>query len=1129
MIGGPASGEGNLISGNSGDGIDILGLTASGNTIQGNVIGLDASQSDTFGNSGEGIYISNQASGNLIGGIAAGAGNLVNNDSGVAIDLEDGATSNAIEGNTITTGSNSDDDDDDEGSGSAILVDGASNNTIGGTTAGAGNQIKSGSDGVDIYSATGVAVRGNSIYVNYGLGIYLDSNTNANNVENSPSVTSATLVGTASPAWTIVVDGTLDSTPLTSFSIDLYTSFNSNQTGEVYLTTVKVTTNKLGLADWTANVSPEALTGFCLTATATDPGNNTSQFSDSFILDVDGDGIPDGEEAAATNNGDGNGDGIPDRFQPNVASLYSYTLAAPAGTQFENVSTAFSSGPNPPSQAEVSPYGMISFELAGLTPGQAVTVQILVPSYITFNAYYIYGPTPDDPTPHWDTFAYNGTTGAQVSGQTITLHLVDGQRGDTDLAANGVIQELGVPVEGPQTFVVTNTNDSGPGSLRQAILDANAGPAINNIDFDIGSGPQAIYPLSVLPAITNPVIIDATTQPGYTGTPLITIDGIDNQYLASDPPFVPGGPFDWVGLDITAGDTTVKGLIIQGFGSRNDIPVLGTNQIAVMGGGSGIVLEDNGGDVIEDDVIGQADLTYTNGTGIQINSSNNQIGGPSPLDRNLIVGNEYNGIAIQGGFDDNVIEGNVISGNGGFGIQLGNDADDNVFEGNLIGVAADGTTPEGNGQDGILMIGSSANTIGGTAAGAGNVIAYNGGSTTPGNAAAGFGVAWEGTHDSNIGNSILGNSIFDNASIGIAVVADYDSQTYPLGTPPPVVADAGYRLGGELAGTHAGTLELPNYPNLSSAQLVGGNTVFQGRFNGQPNETYRIEFFSSASFNASSFGDGQTYLGFINVTTDATGNASFTATLPTVNASEGFATATATAPDGATSQFSPRLAIGEVLGSVFVVNTTEDDDDGVADPGHMTLRDAIIAANEHPGLDTIEFDIGSGVQTITLNGDLPAITDPVIIDATTQPGYSGTPLIVLQGTYNYFAELRGPGGLRATPFRRRHHGPRAGVSKLPGRDRRFRVPRWKRHSRLFHRYLRHRHGRANNGLRNRAWQFEQHHRRNHTRCAEPDLERFRRWTRAFRLGQPGRGQPDRNRCHGDEAIGASPRHFHQRR
>src|SRR5260370_22422906 len=71
------------------------------------------------------------------------------------------------------------------------------------------------------------------------------------------------------------------------------------------------------------------------------------------------------------------------------------------------------------------------------------------------------------------------------------------------------------------TFTVINTNDSGPGSLRQAILDANANAGPDTIRFSISSGPQAIAPLSPLPTITDPVTIDGTTQPGYSGAPLI--------------------------------------------------------------------------------------------------------------------------------------------------------------------------------------------------------------------------------------------------------------------------------------------------------------------------------------------------------------------------------------------------------------------------------------------------------------------------------------------------------------------------------------------------------------------------------------------------------------------------------
>src|SRR5262249_54863931 len=76
-------------------------------------------------------------------------------------------------------------------------------------------------------------------------------------------------------------------------------------------------------------------------------------------------------------------------------------------------------------------------------------------------------------------------------------------------------------------FTVTNTNNSGPGSLRQAILDANSTAAADVIQFRVGSGPRDLRPTSPLPEIVNPVTLDGTTQPGYSdsGTPLITRGG----------------------------------------------------------------------------------------------------------------------------------------------------------------------------------------------------------------------------------------------------------------------------------------------------------------------------------------------------------------------------------------------------------------------------------------------------------------------------------------------------------------------------------------------------------------------------------------------------------------------------
>jgi hypothetical protein len=73
-------------------------------------------------------------------------------------------------------------------------------------------------------------------------------------------------------------------------------------------------------------------------------------------------------------------------------------------------------------------------------------------------------------------------------------------------------------------FTVINANDSGAGSLRQAILDSNTLGGANVIHFVIGTGPVTITPLSVFSSITDALIIDGTTQPGYAGSPLIVID-----------------------------------------------------------------------------------------------------------------------------------------------------------------------------------------------------------------------------------------------------------------------------------------------------------------------------------------------------------------------------------------------------------------------------------------------------------------------------------------------------------------------------------------------------------------------------------------------------------------------------
>ena len=224
----------------------------------------------------------------------------------------------------------------------------------------------------------------------------------------------------------------------------------------------------------------------------------------------------------------------------------------------------------------------------------------------------------------------------------------------------------------------------------------------------------------------------------------------------------------------------------------------------------------------------------------------------------------------------------IGSRNAGIGIA-GTDTSGIVVEGNSIGVGADGHTPIPNGYGVWLFGGTSNNTIGGTAAGAGNVIADNDSA----------GVLLDQYYLAPIttGNAILGNSIYNNGGLGI------DINRTPLGQGPdgPNPNDPG--------DADVGNNNLQNYPVLTSVVSGSGSTTIQGTLNSTPNSTFRVEFFSNTTVDPSGYGEGEHYLGFANVTTDASGNASFNITLAAATGGE-FITATATDSAGNTSEFS---------------------------------------------------------------------------------------------------------------------------------------------------------------------------------------------------------------------------------
>ncbi|MBA2622612.1 MAG: hypothetical protein H0U88_03195, partial [Chthoniobacterales bacterium] len=209
--------------------------------------------------------------------------------------------------------------------------------------------------------------------------------------------------------------------------------------------------------------------------------------------------------------------------------------------------------------------------------------------------------------------------------------------------------------------------------------------------------------------------------------------------------------------------------------------------------------------------------------------------------------------------------GNVISGNAGSGIALAA-APNALVQGNLIGTQKDGISPLGNGGSGVALgfqtggaFGGGPDTIGGTVAGARNTIAFNGAAGI--HAIVGFfggsGSAGQGQH------TILGNSIFSNGGLGI-----------DLGGVGP--NDTGDADGGINSGQ--------NFPTITSVTNGGGNTAIAGTLNSNASTNYRIEFFANDAIDPSGFGEGQTFLGFVNVTTNASGNASFNASFPQIAA-----------------------------------------------------------------------------------------------------------------------------------------------------------------------------------------------------------------------------------------------------
>ena len=459
-------------------------------------------------------------------------------------------------------------------------------------------------------------------------------------------------------------------------------------------------------------------------------------------------------------------------------------------------------------------------------------------------------------------------------------------------AATFVVNDLGdAPLGGAMCTGMPN-----PCTLRAAIQAANANADADTIQFDFSGGQVTISPTSALPPIVNPVTIDGyaldagypnTMAVGHNAIIRIRIDGLNAG------PNVPGLVF----LS-GASNSMLRGVAITRFGAHG-VMLSGQNiansliEVSVTGNFIG-----TDGTGVGDDATG---LLANAGSGIFINdlARNAMVGGDLPAERNLIVAHgTQTGVALFNA-PQNQIRNNYIGTNRagdsrratavGVSLHSSNNAlvNDNTIgasnlgvfitgdsgatnysflQGNRIGVGTNGTAITAPGsQHGVYIINAGTTSpqrvkVGGFDPGEGNLIAHWGGDgiRVERNAAAAPDLRY---------HQWAGNSIHSNGGLGIELI---DTATGlgagHISAAPPTV-NAGQR-----------------YPFIVGATGNAAGTVVNFEFAGASSASYRMEVFVNATCDASNFGEGQTYLGAVEITTDSGGTYTGTAALPAVPA-----------------------------------------------------------------------------------------------------------------------------------------------------------------------------------------------------------------------------------------------------
>jgi streptogramin lyase len=869
----------NVIVGNGDAGVEI-GPTSggAGNVVQNNFIGLPAlSSGPALGNGGDGIFIHGTATNTSITGntVANNAGNGVDIQGTTGQALSTTVTSNSIRANALY----------------GVQVLGATGNVIGGSTITAGNTISENRlGGIALLDTSNDQVLGNFIGTdsnglqalgNGGPGVLIDASSHTIAIGGTSSLYDGNVIA-ANAGGGILLFGTANTIQGNRIGTDISGSKTVDPQGRSLGNPFGVAIaqqdgqggfgNLIGgteagahniIAGSPGNASASGATG---SGIALLPGTHDNAIQGNFIV-ANQDGILAFD--SSTNLIGGVGAGVANTITFNANNGVSVQGNSLDDLILSNAIYANSSlgiAVAPTANGGIAPPVLTAAaNFSGLTTVQGTYAGTPGTSYLL----QFFANPPSDPGAG-RVLIGSATVSTDSAGMALFSVAFPVGTGIfiTATASRGGVgtSQFSTPVFiSPLPFTVVNTNDSGPGSLRQAILNANLHPGVDTINFLIpGPGPYVIDLLSPV-VVTDPAIIDGYTQPGARPN---TLANGDNAVI---PVVVDGSQAGQVGagMIIEAGDTLVRGLVFQNFT------------------GAGLALTGKGGDTVSGCFIG-TDWTGTqaagNGAaGLLVGefpssasastaappTSGNVIGGASPADRDIISGNGGPGIYLFGGTTGNLIAGNligtdasgtrslgnvtagiiigasdgptaqnqiggttpgtrnIISGNNGPGVYLFGGTTGNLIVGNFIGTDPTGLIAVGNANIGVLITDSPNNVVGGLAPSAGNVISGNRAASPPSPPSANPNTTGAG------GVVILGNASAGNQVLGNFIGTDVTG-TAPLGNGYDGVGISG-APNNTVGGPAPGARNVIAGNGGVGVRIAGGNAsgnVVQGNFIG---------------------------------------------------------------------------------------------------------------------------------------------------------------------------------------------------------------------------------------------------------------------------------------------------------